>query len=371
MVAMTPIEPSYIVAGHFGTTLSYATIAKRICAGLSARGMLAGTINFDDSYSADFQPVRFTDEQMQTARFLCVTLPGPHAEQLAQYARSDRSILYMSPNTDDLDSEALRVSWAFGGLITPSRFCEYTVLRCTGRVSARVPLGVDAMFADAAAGNLLALRNRLDAPPRILHMSTDGFLPGRKGTDALLDGLVRAKDKLPEGTEVTIHTLPSIQFDVRSECAERDLSDLVNVVAGNKRGLSDEALLALISAHDLVVQPSRCEGFGITQLLALVAGVPLVTTHATGMAEFLGHFRGCWLPLRHGAVRSLAGEEGAAPDTSGSEVAGVLALATSRTMRDMMLQYQSRIGEDARAKWTWANCIDQWTRAMDESLTND
>jgi len=357
----------YIVAGHFGSSLSYATIAKRVSEMLRFGELLAGTINFDDSY-AGFERVPTSDEDMKNARLLCITLPAHHAEQLADHFGADRSILYMSPNTDSLDQEAQRVSWAFGGIVQPSSFCEYTILRCTGRVSNYVPLGVADEFADAFEATLAELRVRIDDAPHFLHMSTDGFLPGRKGTDVLLDAISLARHRLPIGCKFTIHVLPSIEFDVRIACADRELSDMVTVVAGKGRGLSDDELVKLIAAHDIVVQPSRCEGFGITQLLPLVLGVPLLTTHATGMSDFLPSFPGCWMPIRHASMETLVGEEGLAPQISPGELADVMVLAASRVMRESMLRYQTLV--PTRRECLWSECAPHWLHAMADSLNH-
>lgn len=359
----------YIVAGHFGSTLSYATITKEISKALARHGTLAGTINFDDKYLG-FDPVLISDEDMSSARVLCVTLPSHHVEQLAEHFGADRSVLYMSPNTDTLSPEAKRASWAFGGILSPSQFCEDTLLRATGRLSGRVPLGVADQFCAAHQEVADRLTARLDEPPKFLHMSTDGFLPGRKGTETLIDGISLARHRLPPGTHFTFHVLPRIQFDVRSLCSERGIDDLVSVVAGNARGVSDDELATLIGSHDVVIQPSRCEGYGITQLLPLVMGVPLMTTFATGMADFLYHFRGCWMPVRHNAMAVLAGEDGLAPQIDPGEIAELLVLSSSRTMRESALSYQSLISGEKRASWLWSACADRWIEAIEESLTH-
>jgi glycosyltransferase involved in cell wall biosynthesis len=359
----------YIVAGHFGSTLSYATISKEISKALARWNMLAGTINFDDSYRG-FDPVRIKEGDMASARLLCVSLPSHHIEQLAQHFGAARSVLYMSPNTDTLSAEAKRVSWAFGGLITPSQFCEDTLLRATGRLSERVPLGVGSPFLVVHKSNARRLAARLDGPPKILHMSTDGFLPGRKGTEALIDGIYLARPSLPPGTKFTFHLLPKIQFDVRTLVAERGLDDIIDVVAGNARGVTDDELVSLISEHDVVIQPSRCEGYGITQLLPLAMGTPLVTTFSTGMTEFLYHFRGCWMPVRHDAMALLSGEDGMSPKIAPGELAEVLTLAASRTMRESALHYQSLVTDQSRFSWQWSECADRWLDAMETSFSH-
>lgn len=357
----------YVVAGHFGSMLSYATITKEVCKGLARRGMLAGTINFDDKYLG-FEHVRVTQEAMDNARLLAITLPSHHISQLAEHFGSHRSVLYMSPNTDTLSDDANRASWSFGGIVTPSQFCEDTVLRATGKLSGRVPLGVGEPLVAAHESVTQALRARLDAPPRFLHMSTDGFLPGRKGTETLITAIAMARDALPPGTRFTFHVLPSVQFVIRSICEEQHIEDLVTVVPGNKRGVSDEELAELIGDHDVVVQPSRCEGYGITQLLPLTMGVPLLTTCSTGMAEFLYQFRGCWMPIRHCQMSKLEGEEGLCPDVAPGEISALLPLVASRTMRESALTYQSMISREKRASWLWSACADRWIDAIEESF---
>lgn len=357
----------YIVAGHFGSTLSYATITKEICKSLALRGLLAATINFDDRY-VGFDAVRMTEEALNTAQLLAVTLPSHHIEQLADFFGAKRSVLYMSPNTDTLSPDAKRTSWVFGGIITPSQFCEDTVLRATGRLSGRVQLGVGEPFFTAHHDTSERLHKRIDRPPRILHMSTDGYLPGRKGTETLISAIAIARGHLPQDTRFTLHVLPSIQFDVRSMCAEQQVDDIVTVVAGNSRGVSEQELVELIGDHDVVVQPSRCEGYGITQLLPLVMGVPLLTTCSTGMAEFLYQFRGCWMPIRHCQMAPLSGEEGLAPAIAAGEIAALLPLAASRTMRESALSYQSKISRKKRAAWLWSECSSRWIEAIEESF---
>lgn len=359
----------YIVAGHFGSTLSYATISREVSRSLARRGLLAGTINFDDKY-VDFDSPRSTTEDMRTARLLGITLPSHHIAQMAEHFGADRSILYMSPNTDTLSKEAQRAAWDFGGIITPSQFCEDTVFRAMGKLSGRVPLGVGEAFLGAYQATTERLTARLNEAPRFLHMSTDGFLPGRKGTETLINGISLARERLPAGTKFTFHVLPSIQFEVRAMCAEREIGDLVTVVTGKPRGITDAELVSLIGDHDVVVQPSRCEGYGITQLLPLVMGVPLVTTCCTGMADFLYQFRGCWMPVRHSGMAKLAGEEGLAPQLAPGEVADLLVLSASRTMRESALSYQSRLLPEKRASWLWSECADRWIEAIEESLTH-
>lgn len=358
---------TYVVAGHFGSSLSYATIAKRVAEMLRERGRLAGTMNFDDRYEG-FASVGATKESMRSARILCITTPGHHAEQLAEWMGFENSILFLSPNTDELDEQAVRVSTAFGGIVVPSRYCEYTVLRSTGRVSVRVPLGVSESFARASSSLIRSRAERIEAkePIKVLHMSTDGFLPGRKGTEPLIQAISICRDRLPQGIRFTFHVLPSIRLQVRALALEYDVSDLIDIVSAGERGMSDGQLLELISKHDLIVQPSRSEGFGMTQLMSLVSGVPLVTTFATGTSDFLDDFRGCWRPIRHTALGPIAGEQGMAPYSDPGEIADILFIACQESERKSMLNAQRR--NTSRFIWTWEFNVQNWIAAMHDSI---
>ena len=55
-----------------------------------------------------------------------------------------------------------------------------------------------------------------------------------------------------------------------------------------------EALKRLISEVDLVLMPSRTEGFGLTGLEALSAGLPVIVSKNSGFGEALGNVPFVW-----------------------------------------------------------------------------
>ena len=73
---------------------------------------------------------------------------------------------------------------------------------------------------------------------------------------------------------------------------------------------------------------------------------------------------------RHNAMAVLAGEDGLAPQVDPGEIAELLVISASRTMRASALSYQSLISSEKRESWLWSSCTDRWIEAIEESLTH-
>jgi glycosyltransferase involved in cell wall biosynthesis len=124
-------------------------------------------------------------------------------------------------------------------------------------------------------------------------------------------------------------------------------------------------LLALLDAADLIVAPSRCEGFGMMLLAAVVAGVPLVCTYATGQSDFLAESRG-WVgfPTSHSAL--LAGEEGMAPRVESGVLAQTLSMALRPEARQALLSPLLRDENDEPDWGTWTVAAPQWADRLED-----
>jgi glycosyltransferase involved in cell wall biosynthesis len=105
----------------------------------------------------------------------------------------------------------------------------------------------------------------------------------------------------------------------------------------------DETISALLSAAAVVAYPSRQEGFGLPALEAMAAGVPLVTTAGTVMAE-----------LSEG-VAWLA--EPGRPDSLAAALEAALGARAEERERRL------RAGLAAAARFTWARTADSHLEA--------
>jgi len=59
--------------------------------------------------------------------------------------------------------------------------------------------------------------------------------------------------------------------------------------------LSEEELLDEINGADIVFQPSRREGFGLSILEAMACGKPVVSTNCSAIPELIDHGKGSYL----------------------------------------------------------------------------
>jgi len=73
------------------------------------------------------------------------------------------------------------------------------------------------------------------------------------------------------------------EAEFRALAANLGLRDIVSF----KGSFSPAARAGILAGADLVLIPSRVEGFGIAALEALAAGVPVLSTRAGGLADFL------------------------------------------------------------------------------------
>lgn len=118
---------------------------------------------------------------------------------------------------------------------------------------------------------------------RIVFFHSAGMNPFRKGTDILLKALKKVSK---DDYKIIIHT----QVDLMKFFPE--LEDLIN-------GFKQKGLLEIIEKTvtapglyymgDIYVYPTRLEGIGLTIAEALSCGLPVITTDAPPMSEFVIH----------------------------------------------------------------------------------
>jgi len=358
------VGPVIDVVGHFGTTFSYATVASNVAAALLERGLLGSVVNMDPEWHDAHAGLR-RDGSGQGSHVAVFTAPFHYIDAYPQMY-GDRSAIFMSPNTDQLSEEHAKTCAAFGLALAPSAWCEATVHRALPDMPVAVlPLGVEPGYAAERPERVARLLSRVWNPPHVLHFSTDQFWPGRKGTWELLWAWrLLERDGLLLGARLTLHVPPALQADAMYRVRDLHLEASVSVVTGATRGSPHAPLLALLEEADLVLAPSRCEGFGMMLLASLVAGVPLVCTYVTGHADFLAEARG-WLGIPTAHTAPLAGEEGAAPRVDGGAVAQALSVALRAEARQALLSPLLR--DDIARDWgTWNEAAPLWAERLEE-----
>lgn len=345
------------VVGHFGTLYSYATVAGRVAEALRANGMLAGCQNLDETWHPRWAPLNHSIEQ--ATHLLLVTAPNHYVAGYAQMFGKERSAIFVSPNTNQLDDEhASTIAW-FGLAVAPSRFCASTVARdCPVNHVTVLPLG-SPISSPHKADRVLG------APARVLHFTSDQAWPSRKGTETLLKAWAKRRPG-PEAF-LTVHGPPSLRKDALYMIADLGIDETVTYEPSGRHGTSDEDLTLLYEQADLVVAPSRSEGFGMMMLASLVAGVPLLTTCNTGHAEFLSLRPGAWLPIPTPDSGPISFETGYAPIVDADILAEMLSLALTPFARDWMMKAGPGIGEAAKPGWgSWEQASAQWVERLKE-----
>lgn len=369
------------IVGHFGTTFSYATVGSRVARALRSAELLGSVENLDPEWHPSMEDLRGDLLDARKGRHLLLFAPPNHYQDVwpKVYGR-ERSAIFMSPNTDTLADEHVSLCSEFGLAMTPSQWCETVVRRhVPGQETALLPLGVDSAYAKHRARHFDELcegiARECPSDPRqrpgehrtcVLHMSTDQSLPGRKGTEELL----KAWSILQEGplsgssAQLLLHVPPALNVTVSYLVRDLGIYESVDVENGSLRGGGDAELIKLMRRADLVVAPSRCEGFGMIFLAALVLGTPLLCTYATGQADFLSGSSG-WLGVPTARVDSMVGEEGNAPVVDPSVLATSLLVAMQPQTRRLLLQ-SAHYSDSAWGTWEaalplWVDRLKRWT----------
>ncbi len=165
-------------------------------------------------------------------------------------------------------------------ILVPSRFC-FQALRASGYDG---PLAVSPLPLNPAYYALGEKRKEGPGDP-FTFLFVSAPMP-RKGLDLLVDAFLKAFEG-DGSVRLRIHTRRwarnpnEIELEVLRKIGE----DARIQVSTDKLPLPD--LLALYAQADCLAHPARGEGFGLTPAQALLAGVPVIATGATGLADFI------------------------------------------------------------------------------------
>lgn len=142
-----------------------------------------------------------------------------------------------------------------------------------------------------------------------------------KGQDLLLDALHLLACREPE-LDVELHFIGDGQSKVYLEARALELGLGARV---HFRGALERRLVyEQLASFDLLVQPSRSEGFGLALVEGLAAGLPVVGASGGGMDAIIGKDELGWL-FRNGSTESLADALARAIAAEGKPGFGVVA----------------------------------------------
>lgn len=176
-----------------------------------------------------------------------------------------------------------------------------------------------------------------------------------KGHRYLIDAVKILNDRTPHCVSLTIVGSGSEAGFLKKQAESLGLLGVVNFLGS----VSHEDLPAVLSRHDLFVQPSivdpktfQRESFGMTILEAISCGLPVIVTDSGGMPELVGGNSRCSKIVPHSSPKSLA-------------EAMQRFIETPVAVSDLIAYRESRLREFSRS-----NQLKSLTSIYDELLTS-
>ena len=164
-----------------------------------------------------------------------------------------------------------------------------TYPECAGKLQV-IYNGIDlGRFKPAGAGNSASSHTdihtsqrlpRTSRPPTSSSLLFVGHLTQRKGVDLLPEIM----DQLGQGHELTCVGKRNARMKVRMTPSGARINVLPSV--------SQDELIALYQKSDLLLFPSRLEGFGYAVAEAMACGKPVVATNCSSIPELIDHGQG-------------------------------------------------------------------------------
>ena len=223
-------------------------------------------------------------------------------------------------------------------VVCPSESTKHDLVRLRGvspqRISV-VPYGVDARFRPLGIDASASLKTALPGASRhaMLHVSTGDAYKNVPGTLRVLAALRES------GVDITlIRVGKPLSVDERRLAAELRVTGAV-IECGR---VSEERLVELYNAADVLLFPSFYEGYGWPPLEAMACGTPVVTSDAPSLAELIGD-AGLMAPAR--------------------DVAALVSAVRSVLESPDLAEPLRRRGIERSAQFTWQRTIDGFAQA--------
>ena len=278
----------YAVTGHANRAYSLASVNRALA--LAVEAERPGRVRFlpvEGAPSTDLTGV--PDRQRRAIGVLASRLaPNSGVEVLVSQhypvhvpvrrARVQLALFFWEESAIPADTVAT-LGRSFDAVLSPSRFVTKALIDS----GVPVPVRLLGQAPDLSAFQALAerrVRVRPDRPYTFLHVSS--CFP-RKGVDVLLAAWA-ATFTAQDQVRLVIKGFPNPHNDAADQIAR--LPPGCAPVTLVDEELDEAGLLALYEAADAAVLPTRGEGYNLTALEALAAGLPLIVTGFGGHLDF-------------------------------------------------------------------------------------
>ena len=282
------------IVGHIDDHYSLAVVNRGLALGLNNRPdsvtlnyFHGGKVNgFPENIGANVKPIihsmiqDWSDEDPATADRVSICHHYPLIAD-ERPARLNLAVFFWEESIVP-KAHIQHLNRHFAAVLVSTEFVR-KVLRDSGcRLPIKViPLGVDQII-EAAADIAFEQKDASNAF-RFLHVSS-AFR--RKGVDVLLSAFFE-EFSAADDVELIIKTFPNPHNDVHAKLAFlREARADPPRVRIDERMLTEGELAQLYIGADVVVLPTRGEGFNLPAAEAMALGVPLITTSYGGQADF-------------------------------------------------------------------------------------
>lgn len=308
-----PVGPYHLL--NYGNAAGYGHAITR------TREALAAYVEYDEGAPLDFQfraPMSYE--------------PTPGAS---------RRVLFTMFESPDMPTACIDRVRKADVLIVPSRFCQRIFRQYTPAPIYVCPLGHDPVPYRART---------IGTPFRWLWVGANNLRKGFQTIAAAWDILVRAGLR---NAELYLKTTPL----GRSHEGKRERYDSLIF---DSRNITREALDRLYDSAHAFAYPTLGEGFGLTLLEAMSAGLPAVATEYGGHLDFTTPRTTRYLPYKLKRMAPGEGAHSGAPDQR-YEFAAVNPETLAAAMLDVMADYPAAVAMAERAakhvaSFTWDAC---------------
>lgn len=350
----------------YGSSIGYgshAQVTRGFEGTLADAGLLAGFVRLDEEPMPD-EPA----PPGAAAPIAIFTGPLGYVGKLVQHTAHQQRYAMVAVNSTWVPPNLLHLlKECCTGLLAPSSW-NASVLRAASDLPVTVvPHGVSPDFLPVPdVREQLREAYQFSGAFRALHLSSS--IGQRKGTHLLLDAWEWCLEQqwLPPSSQLDVVLDLQAHGRLVEWFAERGRGVPKGVAIRSRVNLPPKAMAQLYAAANVVVQPSRGEGFGMCGLESLACGVPICATACTGHEEWmrgLNQNAGV-VVIPHGPDAPIDdGPDGAvAPAVLVDDVAVALGRAFTnwRALDAAVFAHADAV----RKKWSWAAQVGPFVRAL-------